>query len=133
MPPPIQAASIAAWGYESHVSENRTLYQAKFNAVLDILKPVMALNGYKPDFISGQKHLTMTSYLPRRCMGNMLLPCYPVATCHARLNKAIQMQTGSHSPSSNVLRPQGVSGGLLKRYSEHIWTYMPKSEHQQEE
>ena len=38
---PNQLASIAAWNDEEHVKENRRLYTQKFNAVLDILKPVM--------------------------------------------------------------------------------------------
>ncbi len=43
MPPPNQAASAAAWGDEAHVAENRARYQEKFDAVLDILAPVMAV------------------------------------------------------------------------------------------
>lgn len=41
MPPPVQAASTAAWSDEGHVRLNRTLYQEKFRLVLDVLKPVM--------------------------------------------------------------------------------------------
>ncbi len=37
MPPPAQAASIAAWNDEAHVRTNRDLYREKFAAVLDIL------------------------------------------------------------------------------------------------
>lgn len=37
---PIQLASVAAWGDERHVVENRRLYREKFDAALDILKPV---------------------------------------------------------------------------------------------
>jgi N-succinyldiaminopimelate aminotransferase len=37
---PNQLASIAAWGDEEHVQENRRLYTQKFKAVLDILSPV---------------------------------------------------------------------------------------------
>ncbi|HUN93022.1 MAG TPA: succinyldiaminopimelate transaminase [Burkholderiaceae bacterium] len=35
--PPIQAASVAAWGDEEHVAENRRLYDAKFRAVLPVI------------------------------------------------------------------------------------------------
>lgn len=42
MSPPIQAASVAAWGDEAHVVENRRLYREKFDAVYKILKPAMA-------------------------------------------------------------------------------------------
>jgi N-succinyldiaminopimelate aminotransferase len=41
MNPAIQAASIAAWGDEAHVAENRRLYAEKFAGVLDILKPAL--------------------------------------------------------------------------------------------
>ncbi len=36
-----QVASTVAWQDENHVSENRILYREKFNAVIDILKPVI--------------------------------------------------------------------------------------------
>lgn len=36
-----QLASIAAWNDEEHVIDNRTQYRAKFEAVLEILSPVM--------------------------------------------------------------------------------------------
>jgi N-succinyldiaminopimelate aminotransferase len=41
LPPPTQAASVSAWGDEAHVAENRALYRKKFDAVLEILKPVL--------------------------------------------------------------------------------------------
>ncbi len=41
MPEPTQIASAVAWGDETHVADNRKLYQAKFKAVLDILGPVL--------------------------------------------------------------------------------------------
>jgi N-succinyldiaminopimelate aminotransferase len=41
MPVHHQYASIKAWSDEQHVKDNRELYQQKFNAVLDILSPVL--------------------------------------------------------------------------------------------
>ncbi len=41
MPPSSQAASIVAWNDEDHVAFNRQLYTEKFNAVLEILSPVL--------------------------------------------------------------------------------------------
>jgi len=41
MSEPIQKASIAAWNDEQHVIDNRIQYRQKFDAVLDILKPIM--------------------------------------------------------------------------------------------
>ncbi|MBV1931238.1 MAG: succinyldiaminopimelate transaminase [Porticoccaceae bacterium] len=47
MPVQHQHASIAAWGDEVHVEENRTLYREKFKVVTDILRPIM--NVPEPD------------------------------------------------------------------------------------
>ncbi len=47
MSPPVQRASIAAWGDEAHVVENRRLYRAKFDAVLPILGEVLDVR--RPD------------------------------------------------------------------------------------
>jgi N-succinyldiaminopimelate aminotransferase len=41
MAPPVQTASIAAWGDEAHVQENRALYKEKFNLITPLLKTVM--------------------------------------------------------------------------------------------
>jgi len=41
MPGFTQAASIAAWNDEDHVRANRALYREKFDAVIDILAPVL--------------------------------------------------------------------------------------------
>jgi len=47
MPVQTQLASVAAWSDEAHVSANRSLYRAKFAAVLDILSPVLEVK--RPD------------------------------------------------------------------------------------
>ncbi|CAM3261309.1 succinyldiaminopimelate transaminase [Pseudomonas floridensis] len=47
MPVQTQLASVCAWRDENHVRENRDLYREKFDAVLDILSPVMDVK--KPD------------------------------------------------------------------------------------
>jgi len=47
MPLHHQAASIAAWNDELHVRTNRTAYREKFNAVLNILRPVLQVE--QPD------------------------------------------------------------------------------------
>jgi N-succinyldiaminopimelate aminotransferase len=41
LPPPTQAASLVAWQDEAHVRANRDLYRAKFDAVLEVLAPVL--------------------------------------------------------------------------------------------
>jgi N-succinyldiaminopimelate aminotransferase len=40
LPPPTQAASIAAWNDETHVRANRAEYRRKFDAVLEVLAPL---------------------------------------------------------------------------------------------
>ena len=47
MSPPVQHASVAAWGDEAHVAENRRLYREKFETALDIMGP--ALDATMPD------------------------------------------------------------------------------------
>jgi N-succinyldiaminopimelate aminotransferase len=47
MSPVVQAASIAAWGDEAHVVENRSLYRTKFNEVTPLLAEV--INVHLPD------------------------------------------------------------------------------------
>ena len=44
MNPAVQAATIAAWGDEAHVIENRRLYAEKFAQVTEILKPVLPVS-----------------------------------------------------------------------------------------
>ena len=38
---PVQSASIAAWGDEAHVIDNRRLYREKFTRVLEVLQPAI--------------------------------------------------------------------------------------------
>jgi N-succinyldiaminopimelate aminotransferase len=45
-----QLASIVAWNDEAHVLENRTAYRNKFNAVLEILQPVMNIKQTEASF-----------------------------------------------------------------------------------
>jgi N-succinyldiaminopimelate aminotransferase len=47
LPPPTQVASVKAWNDEDHVRENRRLYCDKFDAVLEILAPVLDVQ--RPD------------------------------------------------------------------------------------
>lgn len=44
MPPVHQLASVEAWNDEEHVKQNRKLYVKKFEAVIDILKPVISVS-----------------------------------------------------------------------------------------
>jgi len=47
MSPPVQHASAIAWQDEQHVDQNRQAYDAKYEAVLPLLKPVMKVD--QPD------------------------------------------------------------------------------------
>ncbi len=47
MMPPVQAASIVAWNDEAHVLDNRNQYRKKFDAVIEILSPIIDVK--KPD------------------------------------------------------------------------------------
>ncbi len=87
MPVQHQMASIAAWRDEAHVKANRDLYREKFDAVLDILSPVLDVQrpdagfylwaktpGSDEDFARGlfdQQHVTVLpgSYLSRETEG----------------------------------------------------------------
>ncbi len=50
MPLTHQIASAAVWADETHVQENRRLYREKFDAVLPILEPVMAVKRPEASF-----------------------------------------------------------------------------------
>ena len=83
-----QLASIDAWNDEQHVIENRVQYKAKFEAVLDILSPVMKIKQTDASFylwpetpiddetfaqkLYEQQHVTVVpgSYLSRTVNGH---------------------------------------------------------------
>ncbi|QKT02447.1 succinyldiaminopimelate transaminase [Ectothiorhodospiraceae bacterium 2226] len=50
LPLPTQAASTAAWSDEQHVVENRARYREKFDAVLEILRPVLEVEAPQGGF-----------------------------------------------------------------------------------
>jgi len=88
MSEPIQMASIAAWGDEQHVIENRQQYRQKFDAVLNILEPIIDVKKPEAGFylwpniatddeiftqeIYAQQHLKVVpgSYLAREAAGS---------------------------------------------------------------
>jgi N-succinyldiaminopimelate aminotransferase len=88
MSPVVQAASIAAWNDEQHVSENRALYRTKFYQITPMLADVLEVTlpdagfylwagvpGNDTDFardLYAQYNVTVLpgSYLARECQGN---------------------------------------------------------------
>lgn len=88
MPVHHQIASIAAWNDEQHVIDNRTEYRAKFEAVLNILSPIMKVEQTDASFylwpetpiddvifaqkLYKQQHVTVVpgSYLSRTVNGH---------------------------------------------------------------
>lgn len=88
MPVQTQLASVAAWRDEEHVRANRDQYRAKFDAVLDILQPVLDVQRPDGSFylwaktpgddasfareLFAQEHVTVVpgSYLSREVQGN---------------------------------------------------------------
>ena len=99
MPPHHQVASIQAWQDESHVVVNRHQYRAKFDAVLEILQPVLKVERPAAGFylwpqtplddttftqqLYAQQHVTVLpgSYLSREVAG--------VNPGHARVRMAL--------------------------------------------
>lgn len=87
LPPTHQIASIAAWGDEAHVKQNRVFYTEKFKAVIDILDPVIDIQMPAASFyiwlktpiceqefakqLFATQHVTVLpgSYLSRECNG----------------------------------------------------------------
>ncbi|RMG30321.1 MAG: succinyldiaminopimelate transaminase [Gammaproteobacteria bacterium] len=87
MPPPTQAASVAAWSDEAHVAANRRRYREKFEAVLELLAPVLRVTRPEAGFylwpetpipdeafarrLFAEEHVTVLPgrYLSRRSQG----------------------------------------------------------------
>jgi len=72
MSPPVQQASIAAWGDEAHVAENRRQYQAKFDALEPILGPVLGVRRPQAGFylwarVPGDDDAGFVRELQRQC------------------------------------------------------------------
>lgn len=82
MSPIVSAASIAAWGDEAHVIDNRRQYREKFDAVLPILQPVLDVQrpdasfylwagtpGPDPEFVRDLLAATAVTTLPGSYVG----------------------------------------------------------------
>ena len=75
LPPPTQAASIAAWNDEAHVRANRDQYRAKFDAVLEILAPVLDVKRPEAELLpvaanaAGRRNLHARAVCARKCAG----------------------------------------------------------------
>ena len=74
---PNQLASIAAWGDEKHVEENRRLYTEKFKAVLEILSPVMDVKQSEASFYLWAKTLINEEEFTQRLFAEQQVTVLP--------------------------------------------------------
>lgn len=77
MSPVVQAASIAAWGDEAHVQDNRALYRAKFDAVLPILQPWLAVERPQAGFYLWPRVPLDDETFIRRLLGDCAVKALP--------------------------------------------------------
>jgi N-succinyldiaminopimelate aminotransferase len=96
MPPPIQAASTAAWGDENHVLHNRDLYREKFDRVLEILSPVMSVS--KP---GGAFYLWPKTPLPDTEFARLLFGNYNVTVLPGSY---LSREINGENPGANRVR-----------------------------
>jgi N-succinyldiaminopimelate aminotransferase len=84
---PVQHASLAAWGDESHVRDNRAQYRAKFDAVVPMLEPVLDIRRPDAGFylwagVPGGDDETFTRDLFARTHVTVLPGCYLARAAH---------------------------------------------------
>ena len=101
MGPVVQQASIAAWGDEAHVVDNRALYRAKFARVTPLLAEVMAVQLPDAGFY-------LWAGVPPACQGGddlafalALLAQYNVAVLPGSL---LARESGGHNPGQGRIR-----------------------------
>ena len=101
MGPVVQQASIAAWGDEAHVLDNRAQYRAKFARVTPLLAEVMAVQLPDAGFY-------LWAEVPTACHGGddlafalALLAQYNVAVLPGSL---LARESGGHNPGQGRIR-----------------------------
>jgi N-succinyldiaminopimelate aminotransferase len=101
MGPVVQQASIAAWGDEAHVLDNRAQYRAKFARVTPLLAEVMAVQLPDAGFY-------LWAEVPTACQGGddlafalALLAQYNVAVLPGSL---LARESGGHNPGRGRIR-----------------------------
>jgi N-succinyldiaminopimelate aminotransferase len=108
LPPPTQAASIAAWNDEAHVRANRDQYRAKFDAVLEILAPVLDVDkpeaGFYlwPETPTGRRNLHARAVCARERAGAARQ--LPVARCSGRESGPQPRAPGAGGAAGRVRR-----------------------------
>ncbi len=102
MSPVVQAASIAAWGDEQHVVENRALYRAKFAEVTPIL--ASALDVRLPD---AGFYLWANVGESDTAFARDLLAQYNVTVLPGSY---LARESGSHNPGASRIRMALVAG-----------------------
>ncbi|EXJ12105.1 LL-diaminopimelate aminotransferase [Nitrincola nitratireducens] len=77
MPVQHQIASIAAWKDEQHVLDNRNQYRQKFDAVIDILAPVITLTRPEASFYLWAKTPTDDTLFSKGILADQNLTLLP--------------------------------------------------------
>lgn len=96
LPPPTQAASIAAWGDEAHVEENRHLYRAKFERAREILSPVLPLTIPEAGFYLWPRVPIADTEFARRLFAEAHVTVLP--------GSFLSREAHGHNPGANHIR-----------------------------
>ena len=88
-----QKASIAAWGDEQHVQQNRALYRDKYAALMPILR--QQFNFIEPDsgFYLWLSTPIDDQVLPKNCLPNKTLLLFPAPFWQDRCKESIPVKT----------------------------------------
>ncbi len=96
MSTPTQIASAAAWGDETHVIENRSLYREKFAAVTEILRPVLEFPEPQASFYLWPKTPILDTDFARQLFAEQNVTLLP--------GQYLSRNTASGNPGENRVR-----------------------------
>jgi N-succinyldiaminopimelate aminotransferase len=104
MPPATQSASIAAWGDQTHVVENRNRYREKFNCVLSTLE-----NTLRPEKPQAGFYLWVTTPIADtefavRLYAEQNISVLPGSLLSRDTNKGNANKNSSENPGKNKIR-----------------------------
>ncbi|MDM7321737.1 MAG: succinyldiaminopimelate transaminase [Gammaproteobacteria bacterium] len=96
LPPPTQAASVAAWRDEAHVKKNRELYLQKFTKVIEILGDALEVNMPQGAFYLWAKTPISDTEFARRLFAEQNVTVLP----GSYLSRAVD----GHNPGTGYVR-----------------------------